>query len=249
MHNRADLVVREGLRNTLISRDSNLTHKNTGDLYVGKNKYGLGKVDVKNPAFYLPWKGYEYWYQVLTFNKDIYSEHISDVKYKTDEVKTITYPPETMDKASITNKDCQAVTQTASLSKTIQEEQRWDTSSSITAGFKTAITAGIPIMASASIEISAETTLQLSEGTTYTKLIAHTVSVTHNVPPNHSCGVSMVGYKYGADIPYTARLTCTYSNGKTTWTSISGTYKVVQMGEVRSVVDPCQHVPDPTACP
>ncbi|XP_075935008.1 natterin-3-like [Anarhichas minor] len=221
-------------------------------IYVGKNKYGLGKVDVKNQAFFLPRDGSEYWYkdyQVLTFSKDINSEHISDVKYKTDGVQIITSPPETMDKASITNKGCQMVTQTATLSKTIQEEQRWDTSSSTTVGIKTTITAGIPDIASVSIEIGAETTLQLSEGTTYTELKEFRVSVQHDVPPNQSCSVSMVGHKYEADIPYTARLSRTYSNRETTWTSISGTYKGVQIGEVRSVVEPCEPVPDPTPCP
>ncbi|XP_026142692.1 natterin-4-like isoform X2 [Carassius auratus] len=42
-------------------------------VYVGKNKYGLGKVDRKNNAFYLPWEGEEYWYwyyQVLSYKHD-----------------------------------------------------------------------------------------------------------------------------------------------------------------------------------
>ncbi|XP_031726472.1 natterin-3-like [Anarrhichthys ocellatus] len=221
-------------------------------IYVGKNMYGLGKVDVKNEAFFLPWKGAEYWYkdcQVLTFSKDIYSEDISDVKYKTDGVKIITSPPETMGKAILTNKDCQKSSQTATLSKKIQEEQRWDTSSSTTVGIKTTITAGIPDIASVSIEIGAETTRQLSKGTTYTESKDFIVSVQHDVPPNHSCVVTMLGYKYEADIPYTGRLHRTYSNGDTTWTSISGTYKGVQIGEVRSVVERCEPVPDPTPCP
>ncbi|KAK9522042.1 hypothetical protein VZT92_018535 [Zoarces viviparus] len=220
--------------------------------YVGKNKYGLGKVDVRNKVFFLPWKRSEYWYryyQVLTFSKDIYSEDISDVKYKTDGVKIITSPPETMSKAPITNYQCLSALQRATLSKKIQVAQRWDTSSSTTAGIKTTITAGMPNIGSVNIEIGAETTLQLSKGTTYTESKDFIVSVSHDVPPNHSCGVSMVGYKYEADIPYTARLTRTYDNGDTTWTSISGTYKGVQMGEVRTVVDRCEPVPDPTPCP
>ncbi|XP_026095673.1 natterin-3-like [Carassius auratus] len=41
------------------------------EIYVGKNKYGLGKVDRKNTAFFLPWNGSEYWYkqyQVLAYS-------------------------------------------------------------------------------------------------------------------------------------------------------------------------------------
>uniref|UniRef100_A0A8C2Z2Q2 Natterin-3-like n=2 Tax=Cyclopterus lumpus TaxID=8103 RepID=A0A8C2Z2Q2_CYCLU len=209
-------------------------------VYVGKNKYGLGKVDTKNKAFFLPWKGSEYWYnyyQVLTFSKDVYSEHISEVKYETDGVKPIAIPPETMRKSAITNKGCQTVTGTAALSKTYQVEQRWDTSFSITAGVQTSITAEIPIIGSATIGFSIETTLQFTMGTTYIESTTHTVSVQHIIPPNESCVVSMVGFEYRAEIPYTARLSRTYSNGKTSWTSITGTYKGVQMGEVMGVVD------------
>ncbi|XP_074495625.1 natterin-3-like [Sebastes fasciatus] len=223
-----------------------------GEVYVGKNEYGLGKVDVKDKVFYLPWKGSEYWYktyQVLTFNKDIYTEDIFDVKYKTDGVKIIEYPPETMDKSSITNHESQSVTGTATLSKTTQVEHRWDTSFSITLGVKTTITAGIPSIFSTGIEFSAETTVQFTKGTTYTESVTHTVSVECTVPSNYSCSFSMVAYKYGADIPYTARLSRTYSNGETTWTSISGTYNSVQMGEIKAVVDRCEPVPDPTPVP
>ncbi|XP_031696264.1 natterin-3-like [Anarrhichthys ocellatus] len=221
------------------------------DIYVGKNRYGLGKVDVKNQAFFLPWKGSEYWYktyQVLTFNKDIYSEDISDVKYKTDGVAIIKHPPETMTKATLVNKDCHAATLTATLSTKIQVEQRWDTSFSLTVGIKTTITAGIPIIASTEIEISASTTFQFTKGTTYTESKEHQVAVECKVPPNHSCSVSLVGYKYEADIPYTARLHRKYSNGDTTWTSISGTYKRVQVMEVQSEVDRCEPLPDAKPC-
>ncbi|XP_056275691.1 natterin-3-like [Pseudoliparis swirei] len=222
------------------------------EVYVGMNEYGLGKVDVNDKVFYLPWEGSEYWYryyQVLTLNKDINSEHLSEVQYKTDGVKPIEYPPETMRKSAITNYQCQTVTGTATLSKTYQVEQRWDTSFSITMGIDTSITAGIPIIGSAGIGFSEETTLEFTKGTTYIESTTHTVTVECKVPPNMSCGISMVGFKYGAEIPYTARLSRTYSNGKTTWTSISGTYKGVQMGEILAVMDRCEPVPDPTPCP
>ncbi|XP_051519184.1 natterin-4-like [Myxocyprinus asiaticus] len=48
--------------------------------YVGKNRYGLGKVVPQFTAFFLPWEGYEYWYkyyQVLTLKKDAQIYHVS----------------------------------------------------------------------------------------------------------------------------------------------------------------------------
>ncbi|XP_059193447.1 natterin-3-like [Centropristis striata] len=223
-----------------------------GDTYVGKNQYGLGKVDVKNEAFFLPYEGKETWYkhyQVLTVNRDIISEDISDVKYNTNGVQIIKSPPETLDTSIITNNSCQEVTQTTTIEKTIQVEQRWDTSFSITSGVTSTITAGIPDVASTSISFSMETTFQYTKGTTITKSTTQKVSVQHTVPPNHSCTVTMVGREHRADIPFTARLCRTYRDGKTNWTSISGTYRGVQMGEVRADVGRSVPIPGAATCP
>uniref|UniRef100_A0A8C9Z4Q5 Natterin-3 n=1 Tax=Sander lucioperca TaxID=283035 RepID=A0A8C9Z4Q5_SANLU len=222
------------------------------DVYIGRNKYGLGKVHVKHQAFFLPWEGSEYWYkyyQVLTFNKDVISEDISDVKYKTDGVKVIKGSPETLHISILTNNGCQSVKRTTALSKTTQKETRWDTSFSLTVGAKTTITAGIPLLVEGKIELHTEATFGFTKGTTHTESTTHTDSVEAEIPPNHSCRVSMVGHRYEEDIPYTARLSRTYRNGETSWTSISGTYKSVQMVEVRAVVDRCEPIPDPKPCP
>ncbi|XP_028434305.1 natterin-3-like [Perca flavescens] len=221
-------------------------------IYVGKNQYGLGKVDVKNTAFFLPWEGKEHWYknyQVLTVNKDVISEDISDIKYKTDGVKAIKGSPETMQISVVTNNECRSVKRTTTLSKTTQKETRWDTSFSLTVGAKTTITAGIPLIVEGKIELSAEATFGFTKGTTHTESSTHTDSVEVEIPPNHTCRVSMVGHKYEEDIPYTARLKRTYRNGKTTWASISGTYKSVQMAEIRVVVDRCEPIPNAKPCP
>ncbi|XP_074495621.1 natterin-3-like [Sebastes fasciatus] len=220
---------------------ANAVYTSPDKMYVGKNEYSLGKVDVKNEAFFYASGGNEYWYknyQVLTFNSDVISEHISDVKYETDDLKIIQYPPEILTKSAITNNSNHPVKQTATLSKSIQVEQRWDTSFSIKAGITTGITAGIPNIGEASVEVSVETTLQFSKGTSHTESNTYSVAVECTVPPKNYCNVNMVAHKYGADIPYTARLKRTYRNGETKWTSITGTYKGVTVGEVRAVVDP-----------
>uniref|UniRef100_A0A3Q1JIG9 Natterin-3 n=1 Tax=Anabas testudineus TaxID=64144 RepID=A0A3Q1JIG9_ANATE len=221
------------------------------NVYIGKNNYGLGKVVPQHKAFFLPYKGKEYWYkhyQVLTLNKGISKEQIYDVKYKTDGVEIISYPPETMRKSAITNNECRPVEKTVSISKTNEVQHRWDTSFSITAGVKSSITAKIPIIGSTGIEFSTETTKQFSKGTTVVESHSHSVSLKQDVPPNHTCAVSMLGYKYKADIPFTARLKRTYSNGKTTWKLITGTYDSVEVGEVRAVVDRCEPIPDAKPC-
>ncbi|XP_069379316.1 natterin-3-like [Paralichthys olivaceus] len=221
-------------------------------IYVGKNKYGLGKVVPQFEAFFLPWEGDEYWYkkyQVLAINRDAYTQHISDVKYAIDEVAIFQYPPETMRMSGLTNNECQAVVKTVTISKTTEVETTWNIGRSTMLGITGSITAKIPFIGSGGIELGGEKTLQFSRGTTMVESLSHSVSVELTVPPNHSCTVRMEGRKIKADIPYTARLSRTYRNGETQWTSISGTYDGVQIGEVRAVVDRCEPVADAKPCP
>jgi len=221
-------------------------------IYVGKNKYGLGKVVPQYEAFFLPWEGDEYWYksyQVLTINRDAYSQHISDVKYFIDEVEIFQYPPETMRISGVTNNECQNILKTVTISKTTEVETTWDIGRSTMLGVTGGITAKIPLIGSAGIEFTGEKTLQFNRGTTMVEALSHSVSVQITVPPNHSCTVRMEGRKITADIPYTARLSRTYRNGETQWTSIAGIYDGVQIGEVRAVIDRCEPVADAKPCP
>uniref|UniRef100_A0A3Q3MEU7 Natterin-3-like n=1 Tax=Mastacembelus armatus TaxID=205130 RepID=A0A3Q3MEU7_9TELE len=217
-------------------------------IYVGRNKYGLGM----HKAFFLPWEGKEYWYknyQVLTFNRDVENEHVSDVKYDTGRAVIITYPPEVMTSTTVINHECNKVVKTAHLSKTIRVEKRWDVGTSLTVGVRKSFTAGVPTIASGSVEVSAEVSVQASGGHTYSEEIGHSLSVEIIVPPNHSCKARMLGHKYKIDIPFTARLTRTYSDGTTKWRSVSGTYSGVQVGEVHTVVERCVPVPNTPSSP
>ncbi|XP_051278396.1 natterin-3-like [Dicentrarchus labrax] len=220
------------------------------NIYVGKNKYGLGKVSTQDKAFYLPWEGSEYWYnyyEVLTINENIISQKIYDVKYNIDESKILKYPPEIIRKTAISNYECRSVVKTDSLSKTYQVEQRWDFTSAIKVGVRTSFEVGIPFF-STNIEISSEVTLEYSKGEIVTEVITDTVSVEITAPPNRSCIVNMERYTYKIDIPFTARLSRTYGNGEIHTTSITGTYDSVQVAEVRAVVDRCAPVDNPQPC-
>lgn len=220
-------------------------------IFVGKNKYGLGKVVPQFEAFFLPWEGDEYWYkkyQVLTINREAYNQHISDVKYGLDEAEIFQYPPETMQISGVTNNECQSVRKTVRLSKTSELETTWNIGRGTMLGITGSITAKIPFIGQAGVELGGEKTLQFDRGTTRVESISHSVSVELSVPPNHSCRVRMEGRRFKADVPFTARLSRTYRNGETQWTSISGTYDGVNIGEVRAVVDRCEPVTDALPC-
>ncbi|XP_045891649.1 natterin-3-like [Micropterus dolomieu] len=221
------------------------------NIYVGKNKYGLGKVVTKDKVFYLPWEDSEYWYnyyQVLTIDENIISQQIYDVRYNIDESKIYHYPPEIMHKSTLRNDECHPVVKTDTVSKTYQVEQRWDFTFAIKIGVKTHMKAGFPFMTSVGIEISTEMMFQFSEGTTVIEAITDTVSVEITAPPNHSCIVNMMRSKFKIDIPFTARLSRTYGNGEIHTTSIIGTYNSFQIGEVRADVDRCEPLENSEPC-
>ncbi|MFT7813519.1 ADAMTS-like protein 2 [Arapaima gigas] len=221
------------------------------NIFVGKNKYGLGKVVTQHEAFFLPWEGDEYWYksyQVLTINTDGYSQHISHVEYDTDQIKLFHHPPEALQIARVSNLECQNVEKTVSLEKSSTEEKTWNIGRKTENGTISTMNAKIPILNPDNVHFSKEQTVSFSKGTTIVETISHSISVQITVPPKHSCTVRMEGKKMTADIPFTARLSRTYRNGNTHWTSVTGTYNGVSIGELNAVVDRCQPIATAVHC-
>ncbi|XP_072242945.1 natterin-3-like [Leuresthes tenuis] len=221
------------------------------EIYVGKNKYGLGMVHRDDKSFYLPWESSEYWYrsyEVLTIIKGFESQHIFDFTYHTDEAKTVEYPPENMETSTITNYECSKVSKTESLTKSTMNEKRWDITGSIRLDVRTTWTVSLPAIASGEIESSIGVSFQFSGGRTWQDVSSHTISITLSVPANSRCKVKMVGYKHKTDIPFTAHVSRTFDDGETKTATITGTYRSVQTGEIRTDVDRCEALRDATAC-
>ncbi|XP_061673455.1 natterin-3-like [Syngnathoides biaculeatus] len=221
------------------------------DIFVGKNQYGLGKVVSQHEAFFLPWEGDEYWYknyQVLRLNPDVYSQHISHVEYAVDQMELFHHPPETLQQAKVTNLECHAVRKTVTLEKTSTSEKTWDTGRETRNGSVSTMKAKVPILGPGNVDFTKEQTVTFSEGTSLLEAVSHSVSVELLVPPNFSCAVRMDGRKMSADIPFKARLSRTNHNGDTHWTSITGTYDGVSVGEINAVVERCQPVADSVPC-
>lgn len=212
---------------------------------VGKNQYGLGKVDLKNKAFFLPYVGKEYWYkyyQVLTISDSIVSQKFYEVQYSLPDYKVTPLNTVVLTQSTTKNSDCQPAEKTDTLETTYQVAKTWEISSSVGFGVKTTITAGIPELFSTSVEISMDVTFQFSEGTTVTESITASSSLKYTVPPNHSCKVLMKAHKTKLNIPFTARLSRTYGDEKmtTTQTLITGMYDGTYMLDIESELGQCK---------
>ncbi|XP_063050440.1 natterin-3-like [Engraulis encrasicolus] len=222
------------------------------EIYVGKNKYGLGKVVAEHEAFFLPWEGEEYWYKkyhVLRINQDAYSQHLSHIEYGIDQIELFHHPPETIQQAKVTNYECREVEKTVLLEKTTTTSKTWDIGRETRNGTISTMKGKVPVLNPGSVDFtSKEQSVTFNEGTTESESITHTISVQVRVAPNYSCAVRMDARKMEADIPFTARLSRTYDDGSTHWTTVTGTYDGVRIGEINAVVERCQPIPDAPPC-
>ncbi|KAM9858656.1 natterin-4-like [Aulostomus maculatus] len=211
--------------------------------YVGKNRYGLGKVDVDRKGFILSLGKEAYWYshyKVLEANKDVRSEHLLDVVYDSEGAEVEKLPPEILHRTSVSNYGADPVTSNVTISKTTQVEHAWRTDFSVGSGLSTSISTVVPQISSAGIDLSGdEVTLVFTDDDTYIESVYHSDSSMITVPPLSSCDVFLVGTRYKDDLPYKARLSRTYINRESTWTSISGMYSSAQVRDVHSEVQ-CQ---------
>lgn len=219
-------------------------------LFVGKNKYGLGKVDSKNQAFFLGWNGKEYWYKhydVLTINKDYRSQSISNVNY---DLSKGSYSEGGMVLASskLTNKDCRAVKKSTTLSGTVTSEHSWDVGMSISQSISFSMTAGIPNIFGGSWGISSEKTFNWNKGYTYSESVTYSETIEIEIPPNHSCELVMNGTKMRGRVPFTATANRYYYDGTHRSATVRGvSFNVVGI-KGDSQVERCVPIPNPPPC-
>ncbi|KAF6716285.1 Natterin-4 [Oryzias melastigma] len=212
------------------------------EIYVGRNKDGLGKVRPQLQSFFLPWEGKEYPhnnYQVLTYNTDFRSQEISEVKYDIDKGIITDSHPETVKVTEVSNNSSSKVTKTVTFSETITLVNKWETSGSFRLGVQTEISARIPSVVEGKITVSTETTHTEAKTGSMTKTKEFSETLSLDVLPNKTAKISLVAYKCKLNIPFTACLSRTYSNGKKTKTNISGTYTGVEVDNVKAVITDC----------
>ncbi|XP_060636653.2 natterin-1-like [Anolis sagrei] len=220
------------------------------ELYVGRNRYGLGKVDPANTAFFLGYAGKEYWYkeyEVLTINKDYRSQEITNVRYKKEQ-GTYSSHDITLLTTKVNNHHCKSVQKTTALSKTVSFEHRWDIGISLSETVSCSITVGIPKVIGTSWGFSSEKTYSWNKGFTQSESVTYTETVEVNIPPNHSCEVAMEGTIMKANIPFTASVTRYYHNGERRSATVSGVSKNVVVAQVHTEIKRCQPIPDAEPC-
>ncbi|XP_044300467.1 natterin-4-like [Varanus komodoensis] len=220
-------------------------------LYVGKNKYGLGKVDSKNKAFFLGYQGKEYWYKyydVLIIKKDYRSQTIDNARYNFNQGSYTDVGSLILTTSKVNNYECSAVKKITSLAQMVQNEHSWDIGMSISSSVNFGMTIGIPDYIGVSWGITKEKHFDWRKGSTQSESVTFTEQVEVNVPPNHSCEVEMYGMRKRGSIPFTATATRYYRNGETRSATVQGVSYNTVVAQVQTVVRRCIPIPDVTPC-
>ncbi|KAM6450602.1 natterin-3-like isoform 2-T2 [Liasis olivaceus] len=219
-------------------------------LYVGKNRYGLGKVDSENKAFFLSSNGEESWYKsydVLTIDKDYRSQSMSNVRYMLNQ-GSYNESGMTLASSKLTNKDCRAVKKTTTLSGTVTSEHTWGIGTSISLGLSFSMTAGIPEVLGGSWSISLEKTFTWNKGYKYSQSTTYTETVEVEVPANHICELVMTGTKMRGNIPFTATATRYYRNGSSRSVTVQGVSHNIVGTKGESQVERCVPIRNAPPC-
>uniref|UniRef100_A0A3P8ZF54 Aerolysin-like C-terminal domain-containing protein n=1 Tax=Esox lucius TaxID=8010 RepID=A0A3P8ZF54_ESOLU len=222
----------------------------SNNVYVGRKEQGIGSAYSKS-YFDVAWEGdvsrHTSGYEVLTLNKDRYSQKISNFRYDVDHKATVSEPPVMLGQYVVINQDCQPVQQTVQLQESTERQSFWQTGISNSLAITSSISVGIPLIsASTGVGFTAEKTY--TNGNSVTEIITHSLTVTAMVPANQSCTIKLAGKRYKFNIPFTAHLAKQYANGKVHTTTVSGTYHGVQVGEIQGLVERCQPIPSPRPC-
>ncbi|CAH2256621.1 Hypothetical predicted protein [Pelobates cultripes] len=219
--------------------------------YIGKNKYGLGKIVPNFKSFFLPYDGKEYFYksyEVLTINLNIIQQTLNNIQYKLNELNMTMQPPEMLTKSTVINKDCRPVKKTINLSKATTVQKTWSVGHTFSSEIATTITASVPMIGEAAIGFSTEISMDWNKGASKEEIKTYQQSVEIEVPPNYVCETFMEGVQVLTDLPFVADLTKHYQDGQKRKITVRGKYKDVQINELTTLVKRCQLIVNAESC-
>ncbi|XP_077438949.1 natterin-4-like [Vanacampus margaritifer] len=219
------------------------------DYCIGKNRYGLGEVEVSRKVFNLPW-GRSVWtypeYQVLVMNKDVQEEHLMDIKYETVGVTRLKYITQ---KHSIPNWTCQPFNDEATLYFSFTSTRKWEINFGVLVEVGVTITDGTPFLNEEKIDFKPVSTFKLSQGTTsITKTTSQPVTTHIQVPPRHSCNVTLLARPTSLKVPFTARLKRTYVSMVTRSVRVTGTFHSKGFDKFTAQNEGCDALPVAQPC-
>lgn len=222
----------------------------SSDIYVGRNRYGLGKVSKEQRALFVAVDGKEVWfkwYQVLTVKTGPASITISGVLYNVS--AAVEHGRDvTVTKATVKNEGCQGTRRVVTLEEATEVEQDWELDQEIFGSVRGVLQAGLLAFDGTRWEATNVMNVTWLGKASAGEYVEHSHRVELEMQPRTTCTVAMVGRQLDARIPFTADLTRDFGDGQPHRVEVTGVARSQQVVDVRAGVEWCWPLPASTRC-
>lgn len=220
------------------------------DIYVGRNRYGLGKVSKDQRAFFVVVDHKEVWfkwYQVLAVQTGPGDVTILDVRYNTSEAVG-RGEDVTLTKTTVKNEGCRGTREDVTLEEATEVVHDWELDQKVFSTVHGALQAAPLAFNGVSWEATNVTRVTWVGRATAGEYVVHTRKVEVEVRPRTTCTVALVGRQLDGRVPFTAQLTRDFGDDQPHRVAVTGVARSRAVVDVRAGVEQCLPLAGSSPC-
>ncbi|KAM9273360.1 natterin-4-like isoform 2-T2 [Morus bassanus] len=220
------------------------------DIFIGRNRYGLGKISKVQRAAFMMVDGEEVWYkwyQVLVVKKGPADVTISDVRYN---ISGAVERGEdvTLMKTTVTNKGCQGMRKAVTLEEVTEMEHDWEMDQRVFTTIRGALRANLLAFNGTGWEVTNITNIPWVGGASTSRYVDRTHVVEAEVRSQTACEVALEGRRLDIHVPFTAQMTRDFGDGQPHRVAVTGWARSRAVVGVRAGVKECWPITDVPPC-
>ncbi|XP_064293650.1 natterin-3-like [Phalacrocorax carbo] len=220
------------------------------DVFVGRSRYGLGKVSKVQRAAFMVVDGEEVWlkwYQVLVVKKGPADVTISDVRYNMSGAVE-RGEDVTLMKTTVSNEGCQGVRKTVTMEEVTEMEHDWEMDERVFTTIHGILRANLLAFNGTGWEVTTTTNIPWVGGASTSEYVARTHVVEEEVRARTACEVALEGRRLDLHVPFTAQLTRDFGDGQPHRVDVMGRARCRVVAGVRAGVKQCWPITDVPPC-
>lgn len=220
------------------------------DVFVGRNRYGLGKVSKRQRAAFMMVDGEEVWYkwyQVLVVKKGPANVTVEDVSYN---VSGAVERGEdvTLTTTTVRNEGCRGARRNVTLEEATETEHDWQLDQSAFAAVRGVLRAALLTFNGTGWEATNVTDVPWVGGASAGQYVVHTHVVEEELRPRTACAVALEGRRSDVRVPFAARLTRDFGDGQPHRVAVTGWARSRTVLGVQPRVKECWPIADVPPC-
>ncbi|KAM9510576.1 natterin-3-like [Guaruba guarouba] len=220
------------------------------DIFVARTSYGLGKVEKEQRAAFVVLDGEEIWfkwYQVLAVKKGPSNITIADVLYNTSGA-VLSAEDITLTRTTVTNRGCTPQRSTIPMEEAVEVERDWVLTPNFFSSIRGLLEAAPLLFNGTGWDVGNVSAVPWVGGASTTEYVLHRDVVEREVAAGSACDVALVGRRVAARVPFAARVTRSYGDGRRHRVAASGWARVRLVLSIRPSFGPCRPLGDVAPC-